>query len=121
MTISTVLVNDDGDLDLTGGRATLILDDPATAQIIRSYLRTVLGEWFLRLKTLGVPYWEDILVHAPSASLVEGIFAKAILERPRVVGLTTLDLELLVDPARTLKLDYVATTQTGTISRSEVL
>lgn len=116
MAYRTARVNDDGDLDLTGGRATLIENDQATAQLIRSYLRTFRGEWYLKRLTLGVPYWEDVLVHAPNGALLESIFAKAILERPGVRGLDQLDLDLGDD--RTLLVEYTANTKTGTISRS---
>lgn len=122
MGVKTIRVDDAGDLDLTGGRARAITSTEARAQLVRSYLRTVRGEWFRALKSLGVPYWEDILVHAPNANLIESIFAQAILERPGIVGLSTLDLELLEQPARTLSVTFVATDEDGgTIDRSEVL
>lgn len=118
MAYRTLRVNDSGDLDLAGGRAHMIENDEATAQLIRSFLRTFLGEWFLAKLTLGVSYWDDVLVKAPNGGVLEAIFSAAILGRPGVRSLESLDLELVDDPERALVVEYVANTKTGPIARS---
>lgn len=119
MAFRTFRITDDGDLDLAGGRAHIIEDDEAIAQTVRSYLRTILGEWYLARLTMGLPLWDDILVKAPNAMLLEQIFARAITKRPGIRSLESLDLELLDDPRRALKVSFVARTVNGTpISRN---
>lgn len=116
MAYRTFRVNESGDLDLTGGRATLIDEDEAIAQTVRSYLRTFLGEWYLARKTMGVPWWEDVLVKAPSAALLEQVFRTAITRRPGVRALEKLDLSL--NDERVLEVTYVIRTRTGELSRT---
>lgn len=118
MAIRTLRVNASGDLDLSGGRAHWLEGTSATPQLITSYLRTIRGEWYLARKTMGVPYWEEVLVHSPNVAFVETVFVRAIAERPGVRRVESIELEL-VD--RALRVTYVANTKDGPINASTTI
>lgn len=120
MAFRTFRITDDGDLDLAGGRAHLIEDEEAIGQIVRSYLRTILGEWFLARLTMGLPLWDDILVKAPVAMLLEQVFANAIVKRPGIRSLESLELDLLDEPRRTLSVAFVARSVGGAVISRKV-
>ena len=66
-----------GDLDVTEGDVTLLEGEDATAQYIRTRLRTFLGEWFLDQR-IGVPYFESILVKNADVRVIESILRRTI-------------------------------------------
>lgn len=117
----TLRINDDGDLDLSGGRAHMLTGPEAVAQNIRTRLRTFRGEWFMGLQRYGVPYYEDVLVHHPNAYALEKAFADVVLGTPDVVALEKLDLELPEDGTRELRVYITARTAETTITFTEVL
>lgn len=100
-----VLVN--GDLVLT----TVELDN--ISQSIRQRLRIFKGEWFLD-RTLGLPYFESILVKNPSSALVATLFKNTILETKGVTKLNTFSMEF--DTVnRKLSVTFEATITTGEV------
>lgn len=67
----------------------LVLNDGVEAirQHILQRLRMFLGEWFLD-NTIGLPYFQQILVKNPDQSKIDAIFINQILGTPGVVSLT---------------------------------
>lgn len=108
------------DLDLSaGGDATLIDGAQRIAQQITITLLTFLGEWFLDV-TVGVPYFEQVLVKAPDRAALEAIFRTRIAAVPGVRLVRRLDLQIDRE-GRTLAVDFDADTDEGLISRRILL
>jgi hypothetical protein len=63
-----LLLDDDGDLDLSSGDLELNYGVDAVAQDVSSALRAIRGEWFLD-RSLGVPYQENDFVTGDEALL----------------------------------------------------
>jgi hypothetical protein len=105
-----------GDLSLPLKEVT----DPlgSIAQAVRIRLQFFLGEWFLDL-SVGVPYFEQILIKNPDVRNVQGLIRKEILATPGVLSL--LALKLVYDSAgRELTVTYTANTDFGPLNRTEV-
>lgn len=92
---------------------TLIDGPPRVAQQIKVTLLTLLGEWFLDT-SFGVPHFESIMVKNPNRSEVEAILKAKILDAPDVSGVTRMQIQIN-RPARTMRVDFVATTPYGDI------
>src|SRR6478752_2230488 len=80
-----------GDLLVAGGDLVLTSDvDPRGAhpvlQDILTRLRTFQGEWFLDT-TIGVPYYQTILVKAPDMTAIATALKDQILSTPGVLTL----------------------------------
>lgn len=86
------------------------------AQQIKINLLSFLGEWFLDT-TYGVPYLEDILVKNPRMASVETIIRNHINSVPDVIRLDSLSLNW-DRRARSLRIDFTATTNLGPITQS---
>ena len=104
------------ELDLSGGQLQLVGGAAWVRQAIQTSISLVLGEWFID-PTVGMPYFDQVLVKNPNLSLVRSVFKKAILAVPHVTGLPTLDLNF-DRAARELSLSFVATTDLGLVSGS---
>jgi hypothetical protein len=104
------------ELDLSGGQLQLVGGAAWVRQAIETSLSLVKGEWFID-PTVGMPYFDQVLVKNPNLSLVRSVFKKAILAVPHVTGLPTLDLAFH-RAARQLSLSFVATTDLGLVSGS---
>ena len=50
-----------------------------TAQQIKIALLTFFGEWFMDT-TIGVPYFEQVLIKSPEKAKIENVFRKKILD-----------------------------------------
>ena len=107
--------------DIAFNNNDLILIDDAEriAQQIKISLQFWLGEWFINT-TLGVPYLERICIKNPNLQHIRQIFRNTIQNVNGVTAVTALDLS--VDAAkRVLTVTYTATTQSGVITRRELL
>lgn len=83
----------------------------AVAQMVDITLKTLLGEWFSDT-TVGVPYFQEILVKAPNIPAIRQIFKQAIEGVDGIASVTTLDLTF--DKAnRKLIVSWAATTNLG--------
>lgn len=107
-------LTEDGDLALAGGDLVLVSGQDAIVQDLRMALRFFAGEWFAN-QDAGVPYFEQVLVKNPNVTQLRGVFRAAVLGRPGVKEL--LSLELDVDPAlRTLGVTFKVSTDLGELS-----
>lgn len=80
--------------DIIIGRGTARVEGMAyTVQLCKNKLLTVLGEWKAN-KTLGLPWFDDIMIKAPDMALVEGLFLNAIKQTPHVLDVLSIDLNL---------------------------
>lgn len=108
---SDLKINDSGDLDLTGGGASLVSGNDETIQNVKIRLRFFRGEWFLDNR-LGVPYFSDILRKRPDLQLAEFDLLAAITGTPGIAQVTALSLDWSRS-ARSLRADFAALTDSG--------
>lgn len=91
----------------------------AIQQHILQRLRTFLGEWFLD-NTIGLPFYQSILVKNPSIGTVNGLFGAEIVGTPGVIALTKYAFS--VDSVkRSLTADFKALTTGGVVDYSGTL
>lgn len=107
------------DIVLRDGDMLLIDNAERVAQQIKIQLLTFYGEWYLDT-TWGVPYMEYILVKNPNFTIIRQIFREQILSVDDVASVESLEVEYDAQ-ARTMTLEYSATTSYGLITRKEVL
>lgn len=79
-----------GDLDVTNGEISLVIENDAITQHLLIRLRTFLGEWFLD-EDAGMPYFEEFLIKNPSNLIMEARIKEAILETPGIETVNSLD------------------------------
>ncbi len=102
--MADILLDGDGDLDLTAGEMTLVRGADAIAQHIKIALRLFKGEWF-RAPADGIPYFDNVFVKGVRPASLDTIFRKALLKVPGVLDVLTLTPS--IDAAtRTLTLDF---------------
>lgn len=108
MTFSDLVITD-GDLVLVSGKQAIL-------QNILQRLRVFLGEWFLD-NTIGLPYFQQILVKNPDLGKTDAIFQNVILGTPGVEQLSTYSFQ--ADTAtRVLRLAFSVETTSGTVDYS---
>jgi hypothetical protein len=96
-----------GDLDLT--RPALVSGAEYACQKIRQLLLFFKGEWGWD-ETLGILYYQDILVKGPNLELIRGIYRREIMKVPGIVAVPLVTLE--IDPvSRLLTVAFRATYQ----------
>ncbi|MCQ9124370.1 hypothetical protein [Rodentibacter caecimuris] len=83
------------------------------AQQIKVVLLTFLGEWFLDT-TIGLPYFDEILVKNPDSSRIQSIFRKKIMGIKGVLSIEQLSLEFN-RKERVLSVQFSAKTVEGMI------
>lgn len=77
----TLLLTDDNDIDITGGKATIINEEKAFRQNVLTNLRFYLEEWFGDT-SIGIPWLQDIFEKGISPDQVNSIIKAAILDVP---------------------------------------
>lgn len=117
--MSSFLLDENGDLDTTMNRLSLTTGLEAIRQHLLVKFRLFLGEWFLD-QTVGVPYFQDIFVKAPSIAAVSEILKLQILETPGVIELLEFDYDFQ-ETGRTFILKFKALTEEGIIDFSELI
>lgn len=80
------------DLELVNGDLVLTTKSDAIRQHIRQRLWTFFAEWFLDT-SVGVPYYQTILVKNPSLANIEGVLQQEILATPGVTELISFQLD----------------------------
>lgn len=107
--IRDLAMGDDGDLDLSDGKAaSWVADAESIRQRVTIKLRMFRGEWYLD-ETLGVDYAGRVL-GVGSTARAEAEIKRAILEVPGIVKLESFDLDLAGDVAAVV---WSALTDTG--------
>lgn len=98
--------------DLIIGRgATRVEKLSYTAQLVKSRLLTVLGEW-KPVPTLGMPWFDAVLTKAPDISLIEGLIRDVIIGTPHVIDIPYINLNLNKG-SRTLNVSFSAISDWG--------
>ncbi len=83
--MTTLLQTEDGDLEVTNGRLTLLTGIEEKAQKITNRLALFRGEWFLDQR-VGTLWWERILgIKNPDLLVVKRVLRAAILSVPGIV------------------------------------
>ena len=109
--IRNLALGPSGDIIVSGGQLQLVSDQPAIAQAIDCALSTFLGEWFLD-RSVGVPYFQNILVKNPNLDVLRKTFTDAILTVRGVSAVKQLDMKY--SPAtRALTVAWAALGDTG--------
>ena len=80
------------DLLIRDGRLVLVEGANQTAQQIKIALLTFFGEWFMDT-TIGVPYFEQVLIKSPEKAKIENVFRRKILEVTNVKRVLALKTE----------------------------
>jgi hypothetical protein len=87
-------------------------------QKIKSRLKFMLGEWFYDT-TLGVPWFEQVLIKNPNLQLIQHLISNVIAAVPGITSVTT--VEIAFEPStRTLAIAYAAVYQDA-VQVSEVV
>ena len=104
-----LLLDSQGDLDISTGDLQLTTGGEAIAQHLRIRLQFFLGEWFLDSR-IGIPFFQSILIKNPATNVVRSIFRAAILSTPGVISLSELTIDF-DGPTRTLAVAFTAETE----------
>lgn len=107
------------DIVLKDGDMLFIDNAERVAQQIKIQLLTFYGEWYLDT-SWGVPYLDYILVKNPNFTIIRQIFKEQILSVDDVKAVESLEVEYDAQE-RTMKVDYIASTEYGLITRKEIL
>lgn len=108
-----IALDADGDWDFAGADFTLVSGLAAIRQAVQIALSFFKGEWYGDT-SLGVPYFQDVLVKGASPQILSSVFRKAILDVPGVLDLLSLDIA--VDTStRSLSVTFTASTDLGEI------
>ncbi len=109
-----LLMDADGDLAEVQGDLATARGMVALAQSLRMRLRFFQGEWFLDA-SVGLPYFQSILVKNPNAPAVRAAFRERILGTPGVDALTSLTLNYRAAD-RSLDVAFAVTTALGELN-----
>jgi hypothetical protein len=90
----------------------------ATKQLLRSRLRTFLGEWFLDI-TEGTPYFEDIFKKNPDFAIVLEAFKTRILGTDGIDSIDSYEMDFLDN--RVLSLEFTVAAGDDTITESIII
>lgn len=109
-----------GDLEVVKGQLVLVEKRLELQQSLAQRLRTFLGEWFLDI-TIGLPYFDKILIKNADPAAVDSVFIDEILDTPGVINLLEFNSDLTED-TRQLSIGFIAESTDGLINfNSEVL
>lgn len=76
--MACVLQTSSGDIDITGGKLTVVTDPVAAGAIkLRNRFNLFLGEWYADTR-VGVPWFQRIMVKNPNLRLIETIVRSII-------------------------------------------
>jgi hypothetical protein len=115
--MSSFALDDDGDLLFENGNLSLTTGLEAIRQHVQVRFNFFLGEWGFDT-TLGVPWFQSILVKAPAYAVVSQILKNVILNTPGVIELTEFSFDY--DSAtREASLNFKATTEDGDLDYSQ--
>lgn len=115
--MSQLSMTDAGDLELSQNKFSIVTGIDEIRQRCIQNLRTFLGEWFLDT-TIGVPYFQAILVKNPQENVVDTFLKNEILSTPGVVELLEYDADF-DSSIRTLNVTFKVDTDVGELTISE--
>lgn len=99
-----IVLTSDGDLSIIGGV-------PSIVQDIRQTVLQFFGEWFLD-ETVGVPWFDNILVKNPNLPAIRAIFREAISDVAGVLDVVRVDVNL-DKSSRVASITFTVTTDVG--------
>lgn len=117
--MTNLLLDDSGDLNMTGGRLGLVTGSLELAQRLSSKLKTFQGEWFLDSR-VGIPYFSRILVKRPDISVLNSIFSAELRRDPGVKNVKSLNFQI-DSVTRKLVVSFSVESTDGTIVTSNVV
>ena len=104
---------ENNDLKILSGEFETVENSVAVAQLIQSRLKTFAREWFLN-NTIGIDYFNQVLVDNYNIPKIESIFKTEILETTNVNEM--LDFNISIDrQSRVLKISFKCNTSFGVI------
>jgi hypothetical protein len=106
-------LDDNNDLAIENNNLVLIDGSDLVKQLIIQRLKTFLGEWFLD-KSVGIPYFQDILIKNPNANVVTTLIKNEILKAEGVIELDSFSTDFN-DGARQLSISFSVRTEDGII------
>lgn len=86
----------------------------ATRQRLKIRLKLFLREWFLN-QDAGIPYYDAVFVKNPDLFLIESVLKSAILSTPRVLSITSFEVDLN-NATRVLFINFSVSTSDGAIN-----
>ena len=111
--MSQLLQDSTGDLVFTNNQLTFVDGADQVKQSIIQRFRTFAGEWFLDT-SLGIPYFQNVLVKNPNLTLIESYFKNELWAVPGVLSIITFSLNF--DPvARTISISCSVQSSAGPI------
>lgn len=117
--MSSFLLDENGDLDTENNALKLTEGIDAIRQHLFEKFRLYLGEYFLDT-SVGVPWYQEILVKAPVLSVVQERLKATILETPGVLELTRFAFDF--NPiTREADLDFQVRVTGGFIDFSQIV
>lgn len=111
--MSQLLQDSTGDLVFTNNQLTFVDGADQVKQSIIQRFRTFAGEWFLDT-SLGIPYFQNVLVKNPNLTLIESYFKNELWAVPGVLSIINFSLNF--DPvARTISISCSVQSSAGPI------
>jgi hypothetical protein len=107
-----------GDLKIVNGDLVLVTSRDEITQNIRQVLSTFYAEWFMD-KTIGIDYFNQILVKAPDQGKINALLINQILGVPGVLELLSYSFETDFSQRR-LTSNFKVRTTSGIIDYSGV-
>lgn len=108
-----------GDIEIVNNSFVLVEGLDAKRQHVSIRFQFFSGEWFLDT-SLGVPYFEEILIKAPTFAVVSQILKTTVLDTPGILSLTKFDFSS--DNARRIaSLSFKALCEEGEINFAQLI
>lgn len=114
----SLALNKDGDLSVDNNVFSFVSGIDYVAQCLKIRLQFFLGEWFLNT-TIGVPYFQEILVKNPNRIAVNNYIKMTILQSPNIQQITQYNADFNVGQERQLKIQFTAITNYGVLNFNE--
>lgn len=110
----------DGDIQIYNGDLVYITETRnAIAQFLAQRLKLILSEWFLD-SSLGVPWFQEILIKNPNFEAIDAIIKKTIIETNGVTELVELNYDFAAQ-TREFSIEFTANTAEGELNFNEVI
>lgn len=107
------------DLRIANNDLVLVDSTEAIKQDVLQRLRFFRGEWFLD-NTIGIPYYQQILVKNPSQEKIDALFIATILGTPGIIQLNQYAFRSVAQ-TRELFVTFSAQSTQGTVNYSGLI